>query len=89
MLVQSVFAHGPQIGCSEGAFFTREVSSVLGVFMIFELRLTVCRELTLVTPHLTVPLHQVDVELNFKWSFVRTKLAAQLDRGVLHYHVLL
>ena len=88
MLVQPVFAHGPQIGCSEGAFFTREVSSVLGVFMIFELGLTVCRELTLITPHLTVLPQQVDVQLYFKWSFVMTKLTAQLDRGVLHYHVL-
>ena len=88
MFLQSVFAHSPQIGCSEGAFFTGEASSVLGVFMIFKFGLAGGRELTLVTPHLTMLPRLMDVQLNFKWSFVMTKLAAQLDRGVLHYHVL-
>ena len=87
MLLQPVFTHGPQIGRSEGAFFTGEISSVLGVFMTFEFGLTVCSEVTLVTLHLRVLPHQVDVQLHFKWRFVMTKLAAQLDRGVLHYHV--
>ena len=41
MLLKPVFAHGPQIGRSEGAFFTGEISSVLGVFMTFEFGLTV------------------------------------------------